>query len=172
MSELRLGFGLVLLMIRIVESLVILEYIDEIWKENTHLMPSKPYERAQARFWASFIDDKIFPTTRKLVWSRGDDVEKAKEELEEMLKMFEKGIEGKGLVGGSKIVYLDLVALLVYFWIPILQESIGQQVLTREKFPGIYSWSDVLLGHPFMKENLPNRDDFVTSFRARFSLSS
>ncbi|XP_074264592.1 putative glutathione S-transferase [Silene latifolia] len=155
----------------VVESLVILEYIDETWKENS-LLPTDPYERAQARFWASFIDDKIFPATRKLVWSRGDDIKKAKEELEELLKIFEKEIEGKGLLGGSKIGYLDLVALLIYFWIPILQESVGLQVLTREKFPGIYSWSDALLGHPFMKENLPNRDDFVTSFRARFAPSS
>lgn len=42
----------------IVESLVIIEYIDETWKDRP-LLPKDPYERAKARVWATFTEDKV-----------------------------------------------------------------------------------------------------------------
>lgn len=42
----------------ICESLVIIEYIDEIWPHNP-LFPSDPYDRALTRFWLKYAEDKV-----------------------------------------------------------------------------------------------------------------
>ncbi|KAH7846863.1 hypothetical protein Vadar_018974 [Vaccinium darrowii] len=44
----------------VAESLLIIEYVDEVWKEKYPLLPRDPGERAKARFWAKFADEKGF----------------------------------------------------------------------------------------------------------------
>nr|TKR91424.1 tau class glutathione transferase GSTU42 [Populus alba] len=40
------------------ESHIIVQYIDDVWRDKAPLLPSDPYERAQSMFLADFIDKR------------------------------------------------------------------------------------------------------------------
>ncbi|KAK8492924.1 hypothetical protein V6N13_094506 [Hibiscus sabdariffa] len=125
----------------IAESLVILEYIDETWRNNPVLLPQDPFERSMARFWAKFIDEKILITARKVSFNTGKEQEQAIEELTEQLKLLENELKGKPYFAGEAIGYLDIVvANFLVFWFRNLQEALGINMFTQEKFPIIFEW--------------------------------
>ncbi|CAO2832007.1 unnamed protein product [Amaranthus hypochondriacus] len=151
----------------IVESLLILEYIDETWKNNP-LLPIHAYQRAYARFWANFIDDKVILTLKNGLMTKGEEREKALEEVDESLKILENEMKEKKFLGGESIGFLDIVALMVAFWVPCLQEGINNNFLTYENHPSICSWIDRLLSCTLIQQNLPNRETLIAYYRARY----
>ncbi|KAH7844722.1 hypothetical protein Vadar_030985 [Vaccinium darrowii] len=50
----------------ILESFLILEYIDETWKQFP-ILPRDPYDRAMAQFWAKFAEEKEEVGSMKIV---------------------------------------------------------------------------------------------------------
>ncbi|KAJ4746022.1 Glutathione S-transferase [Rhynchospora pubera] len=74
------------------ESLIILQYVDETWKEPP-LMPQDVYLRSKVRFWADFIYQKMIPQTKIIRESEGEAHTKAIEEFHGQFKTLEDGIK-------------------------------------------------------------------------------
>ena len=43
----------------ICESMIIVEYIDEVWNEDSPLLPSNSQDRTRAKFWVHLIEKKV-----------------------------------------------------------------------------------------------------------------
>ncbi|XP_062000365.1 probable glutathione S-transferase [Rosa rugosa] len=98
------------------ESLIIVHYIDEVWKDKAPLLPSDPYQRAQARFWADFIDKKLYDAIRKIWPAKGEEQEAGKKEFIEVLKVLEGELGGKPYFMGERFGFLDISLITFYSW--------------------------------------------------------
>nr|ANO39989.1 glutathione S-transferase U26 [Populus yatungensis] len=153
----------------IAESLVILEYIDETWK-NYPLLPEDPYERAMARFWAKFADEKCVMGAFAASWKEGEEKEKAIESALESFTFLEKQIQGKKFFSGDdNIGYLDLVMGWIPLWLNALEEAGGMKLMDAQKFPSLHEWTQNFNEIPLIKECLPPRDALVNHFNLSMS---
>jgi glutathione S-transferase len=152
----------------VAESLVILEYIEETWKNNP-ILPSDPYQRALARFWSKFIDDKVFTAAWKSVFTAdAKEREKNTKESIEVLQILENELKDKKFFGGEEFGIVDIAAVFIAFWIPLIQEIAGVELFTAEKFPKLYNWSQELLNHPIVKECIPPREPLFGFFKGLY----
>ncbi|XXG74749.1 hypothetical protein AAC387_Pa07g3390 [Persea americana] len=95
----------------ICESLIIVQYIDETWNKTSPLMPGDPYEWANARFWADYIDKKIQDCGSRIWRTKGEAREEAKKEYIDCLKVLEGALGEKQYFGGEGFGYVDVVLI-------------------------------------------------------------
>ncbi|XP_058734573.1 probable glutathione S-transferase [Vicia villosa] len=153
------------------ESLVIIEYIDETW-ENYHIFPQQAHEKALARFWSKFIDDKILPAISKAAWTvNKEEREKGTEEALQGLQFLENELKSK-FFGGENINIVDIAASYLSFWLPTLEEAVGLKLLGADKFPKLHKWSQEFINQPIVKEILPAREGLLGFFKSRYAAIS
>ncbi|MED6193919.1 hypothetical protein PIB30_023759 [Stylosanthes scabra] len=82
----------------ICDSLIILEYIDEVWEQEKNLFSYDPYYKARARFLIDFFDKKLNDCGKRMWASKGGEQEGAKKEFVECLKLLEENELGVALL--------------------------------------------------------------------------
>ncbi|KAK9668857.1 hypothetical protein RND81_13G091800 [Saponaria officinalis] len=152
--------------IAIAESLVILEYIEDTWKENP-LLPQHPFDKAMARFWAKFIDEQCLPSLWKAFWGPENEQEKSEEEARNNLKELENELKGRRFFGGTNVGYLDIVANFIAYWLHAIQQAGGKQIVTKDAFPALCKWKDEFLSCNAVMEKLPPWDRLVVYYQIR-----
>ncbi|KAL6194134.1 PREDICTED: probable glutathione S-transferase [Fragaria vesca subsp. vesca] len=149
----------------IAESLVILEYIEETWKHNP-LLPADPHNRAAARFWAKFGDDKVFPPILDTLCSEGKEQEEAIVKAKDSLKYLEEELKGKKFFGGEQIGFADIALGWLAHHENVFAEVANVKLIAEDEFPLLSKWRETFADVPIIKENLPPRAKLVTKFQA------
>ncbi|KAL5564694.1 hypothetical protein UlMin_027858 [Ulmus minor] len=122
----------------ICESLIIVQYIDEVWHHKAPLLPSDPYQRAQARFWADYVDKKVYAPGRKIWATKGDEQEEAKKEFIEILKVLEGELGEKPYFGGESFGFVDISFVTFSCWFHVY-ETFGNFSIEKE-CPKLMAW--------------------------------
>ncbi|KAK8945169.1 Glutathione S-transferase U18 [Platanthera zijinensis] len=133
----------------ICESLVILHYIDEVWAAaGPPILPADPYDRATARFWAAYIDDKLPAQSSVLFIDQADEAEKEEAKiklvqvLEPLEEAFKKCSGGNSFFGGDTIGYIDIVLGSYLGGIKAVEVITGIKLLDEAKIPCLVEWAD------------------------------
>ncbi|XP_055812524.1 probable glutathione S-transferase [Solanum dulcamara] len=151
----------------ICESMIILEYIDETF-EGPSILPKDPYDRALARFWAKFLDDKVAAVVN-FFFLKGEEHEKSNEEVCEMLKVLDNELKDKKFFVGDKFGFADIAANFVGYWLGVFQEAFGVVLVTSEKFPNFCAWRDEYVNCSLVKKYLPPKNDLLAFVQASAS---
>uniref|UniRef100_A0A0E0F234 glutathione transferase n=1 Tax=Oryza meridionalis TaxID=40149 RepID=A0A0E0F234_9ORYZ len=139
----------------IAESDVIIEFIDDVWKDSGHhILPEDPYERAMARSWSKFGLDKLSPLIWKWFTTQGKEQEDAYEAAMEQPLVLEKVLHENKFFGGEMIGFVDLSLGSLSYVIPIYEDITGVRMITSDKFPWLPAWMEGFLGLPLVKEHL------------------
>ncbi|CAN1311266.1 Glutathione S-transferase U17 [Linum perenne] len=154
----------------ICESNIIVEYIDEAWSSGPSLLPSDAYDRAIARFWASYLDEKVkpfwFPTLRTAASAPNEEAKTAavnqlKEGLTFLEEAYGKISKGKAFFGGETIGYLDIAFGSLLGWLKAVQVMIGTKLIAEDSTPGLAKWVEKFSADPAVKVVMPETEKLI-----------
>ncbi|KAI3457570.1 hypothetical protein Pfo_014233 [Paulownia fortunei] len=160
------------------ESLITVQYIDEVWSDRAPLLPSDPYEKAQARFWADFIDKKV--SSQIFILLLLCKVQKLpviglsgrrQDEVDRELKGAGRSTRRQTLFRRGDIWFLDIALLGFYMWFPAY-ETFGNFSIEAD-CPKLIAWGRRCLQRESVSKSLadPNKMvDVVVHFRKMFGL--
>ncbi|RDY14126.1 Glutathione S-transferase U17, partial [Mucuna pruriens] len=142
------------------ESLIIVQYVDEVWSSTSPILPSDPYDRAIARFWASYIDEKWYPTMRSIRGAEGKDekkrlIEEVREGLALLEDVFKNSSKGKAFYGGNQIGFLDIALGSFLGWLRVTEVSNGVKLLDQDNTPELVKWAERFCAHGAVKDVMP-----------------
>ncbi|KAM0868133.1 hypothetical protein ACQ4PT_041558 [Festuca glaucescens] len=151
------------------ESLIIIEYIDEAFS-GPSLLPSDPYERAMARFWAAFMY-KCKDSMWIALWTDGEVQAASAREMKANLTLIERQLpEGKKFFGGDTIGFLDIAVGGIAHWMGVFEEIAGVHLLIEEEHPALCRWAREYILDETVGQCLPDRDRVVAALTPRKEL--
>ncbi|KAJ7526721.1 hypothetical protein O6H91_16G044200 [Diphasiastrum complanatum] len=155
----------------ICESLIIVEYVDEVWPEDgtrQAILPKDAYCRAMERFWADFIDKKIFPPAYFALRKQGDEQQKAIADFYESYAILEGAlakVSEKPFFGGKKLNFVDVILAPLACWLLALEELAGINVNKCESYPRLCEYFKAVREHPAVANVLPDDKKESEHFR-------
>lgn len=152
------------------ESLIINEYLDEVFPEPP-LMPEDPVLRAMARVWGHFCDNYYVTDTSSLVRTRDPD---ERRRLVEVVQGHMRFMETEGLARhsgdgpywfGARVSLADLAFYPFFERLPALAHWRGLSI--PDECGRLKSWLAAMQGRNSVRQTAHDGDFFIQSYTAR-----
>ncbi|CAM0956413.1 unnamed protein product [Alopecurus aequalis] len=150
------------------ESQIIVQYIDEVWPgtQGSSILPADPYEPATARFWAAYVDDKLFPAWLGILKAttgegRAEKVNETLAVVEQLEVALAECSNGKPFFAGDSIGFFDLVVGCNLLWFEALRRMFGVTFIVSGKTPLLATWAERFGETKAASEDVPDADKAV-----------
>ncbi|GMI85388.1 A. THALIANA GLUTATHIONE S-TRANSFERASE TAU 19, glutathione S-transferase TAU 19 [Hibiscus trionum] len=153
------------------ESLNQVQYIDEVWNDRAPLLPANTYKRANARFWADFVDKKLYDLGSKIWKTKGEEQEAAKKEFIDCLKLLEGELGDSLYFGGKDFGYVDVALVPFYCWF-YAYEQCGNFSIEAE-CPKLIAWVKRCMQKESVAKSLVDREkvyEFVLQLKKLYGI--
>lgn len=101
----------------------------------------------------------------KVVGKVGEEKDVVVEVIRDLLKLLEKEFVGKDFFGGESLGFVDIVVMLVVFWLMRMEEVVGVKVVLVEMFLEIYRWVKNFLDVDVIKKCIFFEDEYFDYIR-------
>ncbi|KAM7251758.1 hypothetical protein ACFE04_023641 [Oxalis oulophora] len=135
------------------------------------LVHNDPYERAQAKFWADYIDKKVYDAGKKINHSKGEEQEQANKDFFAILRTLEGQLGDKPYFGGNKFGFVDVALIPFYCWFYTL-ETVGNFKIEPE-CPKLIAWAKRCMEKETVANNIHDEKkiyEFICGIRKKLGL--
>ncbi|PUZ40413.1 hypothetical protein GQ55_9G422000 [Panicum hallii var. hallii] len=155
------------------ESQLIVQYIDEAFStDGPSLLPAEPYERAMARFWAAYIDDKLFVSAlqagrAKTEEEKAEALKQTFAEEKTLVAAFKECSKGKPFFCGDSVGYLDIVLGGLIPLAYVGEARFGIKLFDSTRSPLLEAWVERFGALDAAKAILPEVDKLIEYSKAK-----
>eukprot|EP00123_Amoebidium_parasiticum_P013630 comp22068_c1_seq1/m.32137 comp22068_c1_seq1/g.32137 ORF comp22068_c1_seq1/g.32137 comp22068_c1_seq1/m.32137 type:complete len:262 (-) comp22068_c1_seq1:124-909(-) len=155
----------------VIESLVVMEYLDEAFSTGRNLMPTCPGKRAKTRVWFDAINRTICtPFYQALIRQEEADQKKAIEDLTNGLSAFAKELHGLYFFG-EEFSAVDIAILPWVYRLYLLEHHRGFSMPNTPEFDKLRTWMDATFSRPAVKATLADKEQLLKMY-ARYARGS
>lgn len=155
----------------VVDSYIVLEYINDMWKKSDGkgLFPESPSQRAVARTWSTFISNNLVKNWSTLLFSKDEKViEEAKQKLADDIKVLEdamKSISEGPFFMGEELGVVDIMLAPHIERIPVLENLKGFKMPDAAELPRFQTWWNAVEAWPSYQQSKGQLDTFIASYK-------
>jgi glutathione S-transferase len=152
---------------RLWESAIILEYLDETFSDHP-LMPPAPEDRAKARLWVDFANNRLFAATHRLIFTTDKTIRQ--QLIAEMVASI-RFLESEGMAkrqGGPYLMgaNITLADIALYPW---FEQAVTLEHFSAFKMPGgcigTTEWQEAVAARPAVRQCARSDEEYAEGYQ-------